>query len=364
MFTNNGYYAARVGKIYHYGVPGAIGTDGHDDTLSWQKRINPIGRDKWEEDKVINLTPDLNLGVAAAYLMADGIDEEQTDGMVATEAIKLLSENKDRPFFIAAGFYRPHCPYIAPKKYFDLYEPNEIPLAENPEDDLDDIPPLALVGLSRNFEQLDNDQKRDIIRAYYASISFVDAQIGRLLNALDSLGLSQNTIVVFIGDHGYSLGEHYQWQKFNLFEEATRFPMIIKNPAIKSKITKSDHIVEMLDIFPTLADFCGLQPPSNIEGTSMKCLFERKDKNWKNFAITEVARPADTSLSFDISKANSGYIIRGKSVRTKRWRYTEWDSGKSGLELYDHKKYPGEFKNLALQPGYERIIKQLKGMLK
>ena len=362
LFMKNGYFVGRVGKLYHYGVPGEIGTDGHDDTLSWQKRVNPKGRDKSDENMVINYTPDKGLGVAAAFLAAEGSDLEQTDGIIATETIKMLSENKDKSFFIAAGFFRPHCPYIAPKKYFDLYPLDLIRVAENPEDDLKDIPALALNNGSRTHA-LSVQQQKEIRRAYYASISFVDAQVGRLLHALDSLGLSSNTIVVFLSDHGYSLGEHFLWQKMHLFEEASRMPMMMYNPAIKTKNHISGQLVEMLDIYPTIADMCGLTPPSNIEGMSMKCLFEGNEKNWKKGAITEVSRPSD-GKEYDKSKPNAGYAMRGRSVRTEHWRYTEWDGGKAGVELYDHQSDPGELINLAGKLEYADVIKELKKMLK
>lgn len=170
LFKKNGYFSARVGKIFHYGVPGDIGTNGLDDPQSWDLVINPKGRDKEEEDKLTTLTPKRRLGTSLAWLEAEGTDDEQTDGMIANEAIRLLKENKDKPFFIAAGFFRPHCPYIAPKKYFDLYPVESIVLPQNPEAHFRNIPKPAL-WTDPLYWGLNEQERKEAIRAYYASIS-------------------------------------------------------------------------------------------------------------------------------------------------------------------------------------------------
>ena len=179
LFKNNGYYSARVGKIFHMGVPNDIGTNGQDDSVSWNERRNPRGRDKTDQPLVTNLTPKRPPGSALAYLIADGADEEQTDGMVATEAIDMMKKHRDSSFFIAVGFFRPHCPYIAPRKYFDMYPQNEVPLPEERENDWDHKPEAAKFTNPLNWG-LDKDQRREALRAYYASITFMDAQVGRL----------------------------------------------------------------------------------------------------------------------------------------------------------------------------------------
>src|SRR5437867_890947 len=181
LFKNNGYFSARVGKIYHYGVPGQIGTSGLDDPPSWNEFVNPRGRDRDDEADVINFTPGRGLGASLAWMEAKGTDEEQTDGKVAAEAIRLLEEHKDGPFFIAVGFYRPHVPDVATKKYFDLYPLEKVLLPQEPPDHITNIPPIALTTKPLNYG-LDELKLRTFKRAYFASISFVDAQIGKVLD--------------------------------------------------------------------------------------------------------------------------------------------------------------------------------------
>ena len=346
MFRQNGYYSARVGKIFHYGVPGQIGTNGLDDSLSWEQRVNPIGRDKTEEKKVINLTPSRNLGSALSYLAADGTDEEQTDGKVATEAIKLLAENKDRPFFLAVGFFRPHTPYVAPKEYFDLYPVDKIHLPKEPANDLDDIPEAAFFTKPANWG-LTEDKLKESIQGYHAAISFMDAQLGRVLDALDRMKLSENTIIVLWSDHGYNLGEHGQWMKQSLFENSARVPMIICVPGgIKGKI--SERTVELLDIYPTLADLCNLKAPQRLSGVSLKPLLNNPSAKWNRPALTQVSRGK----------------IMGRSIRTEKWRYTEWDEGKAGTELYDEENDKGEITNLASDPKFTATVKELSALMK
>src|SRR4051812_46116073 len=189
-FRNAGYFAARVGKIYHYGNPGQIGTNGLDDAASWERRINPSGRDKKEEKSIINHTPKRGLGSALCFLPAEGTDEEQTDGIVAAETIKLMEENKDKPFFLACGFYRPHCPYVAPKKYFDLYDLDRVKLPDEPREHRKAIPEPALLSVQPYpLFGVSEDKAREALRAYHATITFTDAQVGKVLDALDRLKL-------------------------------------------------------------------------------------------------------------------------------------------------------------------------------
>jgi len=345
LFKNNGYYTARVGKMFHYGVPSQIGTDGLDDPASWSQVINPKGRDKAEEHLVINKTPDRGLGSALSWHKAEGTDEEQTDGLVANEAIQLLKQHKDKPFFLAVGFFRPHTPYVAPKKYFELYPLEKIELAKENENDLEDVPDAAIFTRPPHWGLDETDQKKSL-QAYYASISFMDAQLGRLLDALQEEGLADNTIVVFWSDHGYNVGQHGQWMKQSLFENSARVPLLISVPE-GLREEASGRTVELLDIYPTLAELCRLPAPSHLQGRSLVPLLRNPDAYWDKPAYTQVKRNE----------------IFGRSVRTERWRYTEWDEGRAGTELYDHHHDQDEFTNLAGKSGYSNIEKELTALL-
>lgn len=360
MFRNHGYFVARVGKLYHYGVPTQIGTDGLDDKPSWQQVVNPRGRDKDDEDKIFTLTPG-QFGGTLSWLSADGTDEEQTDGIGAAATIKLLEEHRDGPFFIACGFYRPHTPYVAPKKWFDLYPRERLTLAGGPSNDRDDIPPLALpvkvphYGIS---EQL----QREAQQAYHASTSFMDAQVGKLLDAVDRLKLRDNTVIVFHSDHGYHLGEHGLWQKQSLFEESARVPLVISAPGQKQRGAASSALAELVDVYPTLADLCGLKPPANLPGRSLRAQLDDPAAPGKIAAITQVRRNASQAdgKSKGKGKGGDGKNLFGYSVRTDRYRYTEWDGGRQGVELYDHQTDPHEYTNLAKQPEHSAVVAELK----
>ena len=320
LFRQNGWFVARVGKIFHYGVPGQIGTSGLDDPLSWDRVVNPRGRDKYEEDKVRNLNPaNRGLGAALAWYESPGTDDEFTDSKVAAETIRLLEERGDKPFFIGCGFYRPHVPWIVPKKYFDLYPLEKISLPKNPSNDRDDIPPAALTVKPPNYGRTD-DECREAIRAYYASISYMDAQLGKVLDALDRLKLWDKTIVILWGDHGWHLGEHGLWQKMSLFEESARVPLIVAAPGQKANGKASGRVVESLDVYPTVAELCRLTPPKNLAGASLRPLLNNPKLQWDRPAYTQVQRD-DAAGRF-----------MGRSVRTDRGRYAGWDHGKRGVE--------------------------------
>lgn len=354
LFRNNDYRVERVGKIYHYNVPASIGTDGHDDPQSWDQTTNPKGRDTEEEHLITNLEPHRKISAALCWLAADGTDEEQTDGMVATEAIKIMEANQDQPFFLGVGFFRPHTPYVAPKKYFDLYPMEQIKFPYAPENDRDDIPPAAFAHNcpDPNYN-LPVEKCLEAKRAYYATVSFVDAQIGRLFKALQRLNLAENTIIVVWSDHGYHLGEHQGiWQKRTLFEESARAPLIIYAPQAKGNGKPCGRIVEFVDIYPTIAELCGLTLPTKLEGQSLKPLLDNPDRDWKEVAVTQVLRPG-----------KEGKMIMGRSIRTERWRYTEWNGGEAGTELYDHSADAKEFTNLIDSDQAKDIIPKLKKIL-
>ena len=361
MFMNNGYFVARVGKIYHYGVPRQIGTDGPDDIQSWDVRVNPRGRDKNEEARVVNITPygqdPLNsLGFAMAWMDVPGTEQEQTDGISVTAALDLMEQHRDEPFFMAVGFFRPHTPWVATREFFDMYPLSEVRLPDVPEDDLADVPPPAYEMHPPDYSKLEPVPLRDIIRSYYASTTQLDVQVGRLLDGLEELGLKENTVIVFWSDHGFMLGEHGLWQKEKLFEEAVQVPLIISTPQLRAAAAAgaagaaSDRVVELLDIYPTLADLCGLEPPENLEGRSLRPLLQDPDARWDHPAYSQVWRGGDRDFM-------------GYSVRDERWRYTEWDGGDAGVELYDHQNDPQEHNNLAENPEYARERARLSELL-
>lgn len=352
-FRQHGYTAVRVGKMYHQGVPGGIGkpvtTDLHDDPASWDLAYNPRGHDKDVEgpDLLTNLTPKIPLGVGIAYRADDAPDEAQTDGIVASKAIEVIEARKDQPFFLAVGFYRPHVPEIAPRRYFELYPD----IAFRPESDaaIGAMLPAARGTVyryaSEPAQRLAPVQRKDFTRAYYAATSFMDAQVGRILDALDRNGLADRTVIVFTSDHGFSLGEHGLWQKQNLTDPATRVPLIIAAPGLHQHGRVSTKLVELVDLYPTLADMAGLPLPDRVDGHSLKPLVRNPGSIRWNFPARSQAQGA-------------------QSVRYGDWRYTEYGvSGADGVELYNLWQDPGEYRNLAPKPRFRTLIAKLRRML-
>jgi arylsulfatase A-like enzyme len=356
-FKNNGYISARVGKLFHAGVPSDIGLPGIDDTESWNIAINPRGLEKDEEDKTFSLEPG-SFGSSLSWYASEVSDEDQTDGKVATESIKLLEQfaKNDQPFFLGVGFYRPHTPFVAPKKYFELYPREEIKVPQIPEGYLETLPEPAKKILTKLTKQnnLPDSLARSAIQAYYASITFVDAQVGRLLEALDHLGLRENTIIVFTSDNGYHLGEHGYYQKMTLFENSDHIPLIISYPGQKKKGRESNTIVEMIDFYPTLAELAGVPTPNYLAGKSIAPVFQKSKSKLRESAFTQV----DESLLTRYEPAN------GYTLRTQQYRYTRWGEGGVGMiELYDRKKDPTEMNNLANSQDYANVIKRLDEQL-
>jgi len=336
LFQRNGYFSARAGKIYHYGVPSQIGTNGLDDKPSWNEVVNPNGVDHTREEPLLtNHTPKRGLGSAVCFYASPAKDDEHTDGILANEAVRLLEQHQRDPFFIAAGFYRPHVPWIAPTKYFDQYPINKIELIPFDESEMHIAPELAYFTRPAHWG-MNEKQRKEAMQAYYASIAFLDAQVGKLLDTLDRLRLAESTTIVFWSDHGYQLGEHGQWMKQTLFEPAARVPMIIGGAGVGARGRRSRRTVELLDIYPTLAEMCRLRgAPSGLHGRSMAPLLGRPDAAWDKPAVTQVRR------------SNPKGNVMGYSIRTERHRYTFWGDGAYGEELYDYQTDPRELKNLA-----------------
>lgn len=376
LFKNNGYFVARVGKLYHYGVPKQIGTDGLDDPVSWEKVINPRGRDCDDEDKIFSIlagekatvaTGTGNYGGTLSWLASEGTDEEQTDGKIAAEACRLLQKHKERPFFLAVGFFRPHTPYVSPKKYFGMYPLDKLALAKDPANDREGKPRTALTVFPPNYG-MNEELQRTVMQAYYASVSFMDTQFGIVLRELERLGLADKTVVAFLSDHGYHLGEHGQWQKMTVFEEAARVPFIISAPGMKSAGQSTQRLAELVDIYPTLADLCGLPFPKELEGVSLKPVLEDPNRPWKKGAFTQVAHSRGGGR-FDAVQKEKGKgkgkpgKSMGRSVRSERYRYTEWEGGKDGVELYDQQTDPHEWLNLASDPKMAPVVQEMKALL-
>jgi len=306
LFRENGYFTARVGKIFHARTE-------TDDPKAWDSKFDPKGTSRGKKGQGRNLTG--GSVKWCRWLAADGDDEDQPDGQIAAEAIDLLERHRDDPFFIAVGFHKPHDPFVAPKRYFDFYRLEQMELVRDPADRSGEHPQSIGSGWKKDFDR------------------FTDRD---------------NTTVVFFSDHGYQLGEHGWWNKNTLYEQSARSPMIVVTPEMTRGGTGCSRIVEFVDIYPTLADLHGLPAPGNLEGTSFKPLLSNPNLPWKKAAFTQVQRGA----------------IAGHSVRTDRWRYTQWDRGKLGAELYDHDSDPGEYYNLASNPEHARTIEELRKMLR
>jgi uncharacterized sulfatase len=328
LFKNNGYFAGRVGKLFHMNVPGEVGTNRFQDAASWDHSFSPPGL----EDK----SPGQRLAMRMAPIQT-ATEAGQADTNAADAAIALLEKHRGGPFFLGVGMLRPHLPWVAPSRFFDLYPASSIPLAENPPGDHADIPRahLAVRPQLWNHLQMPEAQQREARRAYYASTSYMDEQVGRVLGALDRLGLREDTMVAFQGDHGFSLGEHTHWQKMNLFETNARVPCILAAPGQAGNGRATEALTEFVDLYPTIAELTGLRAPEDLEGQSMVRLLRQPRRSFKKAAFTQ--------LQFENR-------IVGRSMRTARYRYTVWEGEGGGEEIYDHRTDPGEFTNRIAAP--------------
>lgn len=394
-FKQNGYITVGLGKAFHNNDP---------DTVSWTYTPENIDGFPFDPDAVYLNAENLEIQKqkiealkaagksridqcghwyvkANATEIADADDDAYYDGAQTTRAIELMTELKaeNKPFFLSVGYYRPHLPFNAPKKYWDMYNRDEIPLAENqfvPEGD-----PAYLVhgeaelrGYSDckdlplpSDEPWDEDRQREIKHGYYASVSYTDAQIGRLLDELDKQGLAENTIVVLWGDHGWKLGEHNGWCKQTTYEIDTRVPLIISGHGVKAKGKQSNALTEFVDIYPTLCEMADLKVPEHLQGTSLVPLCENPDMEWKTAAYSQflLGRYGRTKT---IDGEKMGYAIR-----TDKYRYVEWynwlaDEKQKGefirSELFDHDVDPQENTNLATKAEYQETIEKLSEQLK
>ena len=367
-FRQQGYFAARIGKLYHYGVPNSIGTDGHDDPASWEMQINPAGVDRTEDQsKIFSLTPGSFGGTLSWYASPKG-DAEHTDGKIAAEAewvLERCAKQKQTPFFLAVGFYRPHTPYVAPKNpYFGLYPLESVPVVKVTPEEKAQIPAAALLSYKKEQGALTDDLRREARQAYCASISFMDAQVGKVVDALDRLGLSQNTIIVFTSDHGYHMGEHGLWQKQSLFEESARVPLFIVEPGAKDRKAVAKTPVSLVDLFPTLAQMAGIKAPEDLQGQNLMPVLKDTSAEGRGWALSQVVRGSVRRVGAGPAAGNNSKSFFGYSLRTSRWRYTEWDEGNQGRQLFDHDADPHELTNLADKPEHAQTLALLSTQLR
>ena len=343
LFRQNGWFAGSYGKIYHVGeVAGDVRAGWTDQGKSWDEAKmftpTPLGK----KGDIRELAPGK---IAWAKVGAmDGTDDDQPDGQNAVAAIAAIEKYTaaGKPWFVGAGFHKPHDPFLVPKKYFDLYPTNVLTLYRNPTN-ASAAPPLAIPkGLDKIFAEFTDRDRRDFLRAYLAGVSFMDAQVGRLLDTLDRLKLWDNTVIIFLGDHGYHTGERDWWNKNTLFDRSCRAPLFIAAPGVKGgQVCRSP--VEFVDLYPTVADLGGLTAPHALAGKSLRPVLADVTRPHKEAAFTLVTR---------------GPQRFGQSVRTARWRFTQWSDGT--VELYDHTTDGEETRDISSKPEHAAVIAEMK----
>ncbi len=349
LFKDNGYYSARVSKIYHMGVPGGIeeGSDGADDPLSWTERFNSPGPE-WQapgDGETLENNPDGKKGPVGGntfvVVEAYGDDLVHSDGKTAAKAVELLQQfdpktgsRRGGKFWLGVGFVRPHVPLVAPASYFPPFKPYAaLELPEKVPGDWDDIPKLGINYKTSQGMELDIRRQKKLLGGYYASVAYMDAQVGKVLDALDESGLADETIVIFTSDHGYHLGEHDFWAKVSLRDVSSGVPLIIKVPGQEPAVCNS--LVELLDLYPTTARLCGLEPPAEIQGQDISILLDEPAQK-----IHEAA--------FSVAPMRKTFLLR-----THEYAYIQYqEDGSGGAELFDIVADPGQFTNLVDDPEY------------
>ena len=361
-FKEHGYTTRCVGKIFHNWH-----TKEKGDRRSWSAdeflHYANHGDDKPQVEG--ELPP--NQSTAPRCECRDVPDEAYFDGRVAAEAVRVMEEVKGGPFFLAVGFWKPHAPFNAPQKYWDLYERDKLPPldparpAGAPEVAFHDGRELR--GPLPNLITFTPEQAAEIRHGYFANIAFLDAQVGKVLSALDRLDLTRRTIVVFAGDHGYHVGEHGLWAKTSNFELDARVPLLISVPGSKTAGQKTQSLVELLDLFPTLVELCSLPAPGGLQGASLAPVLADPAKSIKPAAFTQHPRPA----YFDREPQGVPQAM-GYSVRTSRVRYTEWRDWKTGKtlarELYDHESDAAEMRNAIDSPALAEYQSEAENLIR
>ena len=314
----------------------------------------------WGGDQI----PTLEWKKYNSWQAPDVPDNALQDGQVADRAVSALRRLQDQRFFLAVGFQKPHLPFTAPKKYFDLYDPAELPVAEDAHRPID-APDLAFTNNQelRGYADIPRQgplppgKARELVHGYYAATSYMDAQAGRVLEELERLALADRTIVIMFGDHGWHLGEQELWAKSNNFELDTRAPLMFHIPGMPSAGRSSDRFVEFVDIYPTLCEACGVSSPANLDGTSMLPLVDDPDRPWKQAAFSQFPRPY---------LIGPDWTEMGYTMRTEHYRYTEWLDRENNVvarELYDYRIAPTETVNLALRPEHAGLVRRLSEQL-
>ena len=352
-FMNNGYHAARVSKIYHMGVPGGIESGGHgaDDEASWTERFNSKGPE-WRapgDGETLQNNPDGKKpavgGNTFVVVEADGDDLVHSDGKTAAKACELIAERKNsrKPFWLGVGFVRPHVPFVAPRSYYKPFLPySKMILPPKVKDDWEDIPRAGINYCTSANMKMDLRRQKKAVGGYYASVAYMDAQVGKVLDALDQAGLTNRTIIIFTSDHGFHLGEHDFWAKVSLRDESAGVPLIICVPGKKPAVCHS--FVELLDLYPTTAALCGLEVPERLQGKDISRILDDPGH--------EVRKDA-----FCVAPMRKGFLLRDRN-----WAYLQYgeDAG-GGRELFDMMKDPGQFTNLADDPSHARITQSFQG---
>ncbi len=352
LFKENGYYTARVSKIFHMGVPGDIekGSNGTDDVASWTERFNSQGPE-WKapgEGELVQGNPEGDLPIKGGNVMtivkAEGSDLVHSDGKTAEKAIELIREHKEGPFFLAVGFVRPHVPFVAPKAYFGPYPFEAMKLPKKMPGDWDDIPKRGINYVTSVNGKMTLEQQKKALAAYYASVLYMDSQVGKVLDALKNEGLDDDTIVIFTSDHGFHLDEHDFWMKVSLHEESVKVPMLIKVPGKKPAVCHS--FSELIDLYPTTAELVGLDYSEHLQGKSLVKTF---DNPW--YSVRDTA--------FSVSQGGRSFLLR-----TDKWAYIQYDEDAgSGIELFNMKTDPEQYTNLALDSNYAKVAEGFQNAL-
>ena len=347
FFRQHGYYTARVSKLFHMGVPGGIEQGGHgeDDQRCWTERYNSQGPEwkaaghGWTLEGNPDRTVPVKGGNTFVVVEADGDDLAHSDGRTAEKAAELIKKHSQRPFFMGVGFVRPHVPFVAPKKYYQSFPYDSMKLPEKLAGDWDDIPAAGINYKTSKNMKMDLEQQRKAVGGYYASVSYMDAQVGKVMKALEESGVADRTIVIFTSDHGYHLGEHDFWAKVSLHDESARVPLIISVPGKQPAVC--DSLVELVDLYPTMANLCGFKAPVRLQGKDISRLLDNPDN-----AVRDAA----------FSVNGKGYLLR-----TAEWAYMRYGAnGNNGEELFDMVNDPKQYTNLVGKDKYQQKLESLR----